>query len=77
LHEGEDRTRLLFTHSHVKGVQLVDAAKGWHYHLDILALVLEGKKAPENAVQRWEEIAREATSRYGAALQKIPVAMVH
>ena len=68
LHEGKDRTRLLFTHCHVTEGQLIDAAKGWHYHLDVLALILDGKKAPENAVQRWEEIAREATLRYMAAL---------
>jgi uncharacterized protein YndB with AHSA1/START domain len=70
LHEGKDRTRLLFIHCCVAEGQLADAARGWHYHLDVLALALEGKKAPENAVQRWEQIARDATLRYKAALDK-------
>jgi len=69
--EGENRTRLLFTHSHVSGRQLVDAAKGWHYHLDLLALDLDGAAMPHNPVELWDEITREATVRYNAALAKL------
>ena len=66
--EGRNRTRLRFTHSHVPGRQLVDAAKGWHYHLDLLALELDGAPMPHNPVELWDEITREATVRYNAAL---------
>jgi uncharacterized protein YndB with AHSA1/START domain len=65
--EGKIRTRLLFTHHHVIDRQLVDAAKGWHYHLDLLALELDGEPMPHNPVERWEEITREATVRYKIA----------
>jgi uncharacterized protein YndB with AHSA1/START domain len=68
LHEGKDRTRLLFTHCHVTERQLIDAAKGWHYHLDMLALTLEGKKGPAHPVEIWDDITREANQRYKAAL---------
>lgn len=67
LSEGEERTRLLFTHSHVSQRQMVDAAKGWHYHLDLLALELDGKEMPYNPVGTWDEITREVTVRYCAA----------
>jgi uncharacterized protein YndB with AHSA1/START domain len=68
LSEGRGRTRLVFTHRKVKESQLVDAAKGWHYHLDALSLVLEGKNVPENPVEAWDEITRDATKRYKTAL---------
>ena len=67
LSEGKDRTRVLFTHQHVTGRQLVDAAKGWHYHLDLLSLELDGAAMPLNPVELWDEITREATVRYNAA----------
>jgi len=69
--EGKNRTRLLFTHQHVPDRQLVDAAKGWHYHLDLLALELEGSAMPRNPVELWDEITREATIRYNAALAAV------
>ena len=68
LSEGKNRTRLLFTHRHVPGRQLVDAAKGWHYHLDLLGLELDGQEMPHNPVAQWDEITREATLRYNAAV---------
>jgi uncharacterized protein YndB with AHSA1/START domain len=67
LKEGRGRTRLVFTHRHVKDGQLVDAAKGWHYHLDLLALELDGQPMPRNPVALWDDITREATVRYNAA----------
>jgi uncharacterized protein YndB with AHSA1/START domain len=67
LSEGKDRTRLVFTHRHVPGSQLVDAAKGWHYHLDMLEAALGGQPMPHNVVELWDEITREATARYIAA----------
>lgn len=70
LTEGEDRTRLVFSHCHVVEWQFIDAAKGWHYHLDLLALELDGQKMPDNPVAMWDEITREATVRYNAALKK-------
>jgi uncharacterized protein YndB with AHSA1/START domain len=71
LSEGKGRTRLVFTHKKVLESQLVDAAKGWHYHLDALTLILEGKKVPENPVETWDEMTRDATKRYRAALQEL------
>ena len=68
LSEGENRTRLLFTHRYVTGRQLVDAAKGWHYHLDLLGRELDGQEMPHNPVEQWDEITREATVRYNAAV---------
>ena len=68
LSEGKSHTRLLFTHRHVPGRQLVDAAKGWHYHLDLLGLELDGQEMPHNPVAQWDEITREATLRYNAAV---------
>ncbi|HEV9035592.1 MAG TPA: SRPBCC family protein [Puia sp.] len=64
LQEGKDRTRLVFTHTHVQQIQLLDAAKGWHYHLDLLSIELDGKEIPSNPVERWDTITREATVRY-------------
>jgi uncharacterized protein YndB with AHSA1/START domain len=58
LTEGEGRTRLVFTHRHVTASQLIDAAKGWHYHLDMLTLVLDGKPKPHNPVERRYGIRR-------------------
>ena len=69
--EGGNRTRLLFTHCHVPGRQMVDAAKGWHYHLDLLALELDGAPMPHNPVALWDEITREATVRYNAAVAAV------
>jgi uncharacterized protein YndB with AHSA1/START domain len=71
LSEGKDRTRLVFTHRHVPGSQLVDAAKGWHYHLDMLEAALGGQPMPHNVVELWDEITREATARYHAAARLI------
>jgi uncharacterized protein YndB with AHSA1/START domain len=69
LQEGEGRTRLVFTHSHVNHWQLVDAAKGWHYHLDMLSLILDGKKGPAHPVEMWDDITREATVRYNESIK--------
>lgn len=71
LSEGKGRTRLVFTHTHIAENQLLDAAKGWHYHLDILALVLEGEEKPSNPVEQWDAITREATVRYRTALERL------
>ena len=74
LKEGEGRTRLLFTHSAVTGRQMVDAAKGWHYHLDLLSLELDGKEMPVNPVEMWDEITRDATARYNRAIAGLEAA---
>ncbi len=71
LSEGKGRTRLVFIHSHVQEFQLVDAAKGWHYHLDLLALSLDGIRGPAHPVEMWDEITREATPRYKESLKTI------
>jgi uncharacterized protein YndB with AHSA1/START domain len=68
LTEGPGRTRLVFTHQQVPDSQLVDAAKGWHYHLDVLTMILDGEPAPHNPVETWEDITREADLRYRTAL---------
>ena len=50
LNEGPRRCRLVFTHSAVMNSQLQGAATGWHYHMDVLGLVLDGQAPPKNAV---------------------------
>jgi len=69
--EGEGRTRLVFTHTHVQEMQLLDAAKGWHYHLDLLSIGLDGGEMPSNPVERWEAITRDATVRYKDRLKTL------
>jgi uncharacterized protein YndB with AHSA1/START domain len=71
LREGKDRTRLVFTHTHLQESQLPDAAKGWHYHLDLLTIELDGKEIPSNPVERWDAITREATVRYKDQLAQV------
>jgi uncharacterized protein YndB with AHSA1/START domain len=68
LPEGKGRTRLVFTHTHIQDTQLLDAAKGWHYHLDMLSFLLEGVEKPSNPVERWDAITRESSLRYRAQL---------
>jgi len=69
LTEGPGRCRLVFTHSAVTQSQLQGAATGWHYHMDILGLLLDGETLPQNPVQQWENISRAAAARYKTALQ--------
>ncbi|HXB95626.1 MAG TPA: SRPBCC family protein [Puia sp.] len=71
LNEGRDRTRLIFTHTHVRENQLLDAAKGWHYHLDLLSLTLDGAAKPDNPVGQWDAITRDATLRYRRSLEEL------
>jgi uncharacterized protein YndB with AHSA1/START domain len=70
LSEGQGRCRLVFTHSAVIESQLQGAATGWHYHMDVLGLVLRGQAPPRDAPKHWENISREAAARYTTALQK-------
>ncbi|HEY4107920.1 SRPBCC family protein [Puia sp.] len=70
LTEDAGRCKLIFTHSAVIDSQLQGAATGWHYHMDILALILDGKTPPEDAPKHWESISRDAAARYKFALQE-------
>lgn len=70
LDEGPGRCRLIFTHSAVIGSQLLGAAAGWHYHMDVLELILDGQAPPADAPKHWEDISRDAFVRYKIALQK-------
>jgi uncharacterized protein YndB with AHSA1/START domain len=70
LGEGAGRCRLVFTHSAVIESQLMGAATGWHYHMDVLELVLAGQAPPKDAPKHWESISRDASGRYKLALQK-------
>jgi hypothetical protein len=69
LSEGPNRCRLVFTHSHCIQSQLHGAATGWHYHMDVLKLTLDGQAPPADAAKHWEEISNDAAIRYKAALQ--------
>jgi len=69
LTEGPGRCRMVFTHRAVVESQLHGAATGWHYHMDVLALTLDGKSAPQDAPKHWESISRDAAARYKIALQ--------
>ncbi|HLZ87877.1 MAG TPA: SRPBCC domain-containing protein [Puia sp.] len=68
--EGPGGCRLVFTHRNVMQSQLQGAATGWHYHMDILGIILDGDTPPQNPVKRWEAISRDAAARYKAALQR-------
>ena len=70
LSEGPGRCRLIFTHRFVASSQLLGAATGWHYHMDVLGLVLEGGSAPKDAPKHWEDISRDAAARYKRLLER-------
>lgn len=70
LGEGPGRCRLVFTYRQVIESQLLGAAAGWHYHMDVLRLVLDGGLPPGDAPKHWEAISRDASFRYKTALQK-------
>lgn len=67
--EGPGRCRLFFTHSNCIQSQLHTAATGWHYHMDVLGLILDGQAPPLDAPKHWENISRNAANRYQLALQ--------
>jgi len=62
------RCRLVFTHRHCVEAQLQGAATGWHYHMDVLEMVLGGQAPPADAPKHWEAISRDAAVRYNAQL---------
>jgi uncharacterized protein YndB with AHSA1/START domain len=70
LAEGPGRCRLVFTHTHIIESQLSGAATGWHYHMDVLGIILDGGSAPRDAPKHWESISRDASLRYKTALQQ-------
>ena len=70
LGEGPGRCRLVFTHSVVPESQLQGAATGWHYHMDVLGLILDGEAPPQDAAKHWESISHDAAARYKTVLRK-------
>jgi uncharacterized protein YndB with AHSA1/START domain len=76
LPEGPGRCRLIFTCRPLPKSLWQAASVGWHFHLDALALSLEGKGMTGGsgwiayAVAHWEDISRAAAARYGQQLRK-------
>ena len=68
LMEGEGRCRLIFTHSLLSASQTMGAATGWHYHMDALTIVLDGKKIPQWPIEAWEKISGVAAAHYKTLL---------
>jgi uncharacterized protein YndB with AHSA1/START domain len=75
LKEINGRCRLIFIHHNpnpeVADDQLLGAATGWHYHMDAITTVLDGKKMPSFPMEAWETISREAAERYAARLKQL------
>jgi uncharacterized protein YndB with AHSA1/START domain len=70
LPDGDSRTRLIFTFRFAPKTQLKEAATGWHYHLDALAIIAAGEKMPAVRVEDWEDISGKAAARYEASLRQ-------
>lgn len=66
--EGADGCRLVFTHR-LSPSQVLGAATGWHYHMDALALTLDGGRIPAFPIQAWPDISREAAFHYEMVLR--------
>ena len=71
LPDGDRRCRLIFTFRFAPKSQLKDAATGWHYHLDALAVIAAGEKMAAVRIEDWEKISGKAAARYEALLQKL------
>jgi uncharacterized protein YndB with AHSA1/START domain len=71
LPDGEPSCRLTFTFRLAPKSQLKDAATGWHYHLDALAVIAAGEKMPAIRIGDWEKISGKAAVRYEALLQQL------
>ncbi len=68
--EGEGRCRLLFTHSLLTAGHLIPAATGWHFHMDMLSLTLDGRPLSKWPVNEWEEVSRIAAAKYTISLDE-------
>jgi uncharacterized protein YndB with AHSA1/START domain len=68
--EGEERCRLIFTHNLLSANYIQGAATGWHYHMDILAITLDGRKIPHFPIEDWEKISRLAAAHYTIILHE-------
>lgn len=68
--EGENRCRLVFRERLVDRAYLVDVGPGWHWYIDALGTVLDGKQVPDWSAEAWGAPAAKATERYKAILQE-------
>lgn len=66
----DNSCRLKFTERLVPPVYLTGAGPGWHYILDTLSLVLEGKPVPPWSDDAWQQVSEQATAKYKAILQE-------
>jgi uncharacterized protein YndB with AHSA1/START domain len=71
LEEANNTCRLKFTERLVAPAYLTGAGPGWHYILDTLSMVLEGKTVPPWSEKAWQEISTQATDKYKAILTEI------
>lgn len=68
--EGRERCRLVFTHSLLSANYIQGAATGWHYHMDALAICLDGRKIPRFPIEDWEKISGLAAAHYTIILHE-------
>lgn len=68
--ESKTSCRLKFRERLVTPAYLTGAGTGWHYILDTLSMVLEGKPVPPWSEKAWQQVAEQATTKYKAILQE-------
>lgn len=66
----DNSCRLKFTERLVPPVYLTGAGPGWHYILDTLSLVLEGKPVPPWSDNAWQQVSEQAIAKYKVILQE-------
>lgn len=63
--------RLKFTERLVTPHYLTGAGPGWHYILDTLSLVLEGKTVPPWSEKAWQQVSGQVVEKYKAILAEV------
>lgn len=69
--ETDNSCRLKFTERLVAPHYLTAAGPGWHYILDTLSMVLEGKPVPPWSEKAWQQVSGQAIEKYKAILAEI------
>ena len=69
--EEDNSCRLKFTERLVPPHYLTGAGPGWHYMLDTLSMVLEGKTVPPWSEKAWQQVSEQAVEKYKTILNEI------
>lgn len=69
--ETDNSCRLKFTERLVGPQYLTGAGPGWHYVLDTLSMVLEGKTVPPWSEKAWQQVSEQAVDKYKTILADI------